>query len=251
MCKEIGADYIYINVSDKGGVDTLRDDINGFASTMAFNGSVKIVIMDEFDGASPNLQKAMRAAIEEFNEVCRFIFTCNNIAQVIEPIRSRCEVLHFSWSDSKSKTEMVPKIYKRLCNILKVENITYDPVVIEKIIEMKYPDIRSCIVALEHYSAMHNGVINNDILSFASVDPEFYNLILNRHVTAARQYIVDKELDISDLFTALYENYVPMLQDPNKKGQTIILIADYMFKHSFAIDKSINFAALLVELCGI
>ncbi len=250
LCKDLGSDYLYINVSDKGGIDTLRDDINGYASTISFNGKPKIVIMDEFDGASPNLQKAMRAAVEEFCESCRFIFTCNNINQVIEPIKSRCELFPFSWTDSKSKVEMVPKIFKILCGILKIENITYDEEVIKKIISMKYPDIRSMIVLLEHYSSMH-GTINNDILSFSNIDSKLYELILGKHITEVRKYINNNSYDYNDLYRALFDNYIPMLESSDKKGRSTILLAEYMYRNVFVIDKEINFVALLIELSNI
>jgi DNA polymerase III delta prime subunit len=251
ICKDLGVDYLYINVSDKGGVDTLRDDISKYASTISFNGNLKTVIMDEFDGASQQLQKAMRAAIEEYAEICRFIFTCNNITQVIEPIKSRCELFHFSWTDLKSKEEMVPKILKRLINILTIEKVQYDEEVIKKIISMKYPDIRSMLVMLEKYNDMNNGMITNDILTYQSVDSKLYQLIYDKHISEARKMIVDQEYDIEDLYRALFDNYIPMLDSASKKGHAMILVANYMNSHPTAIDKHINFAALLVELSAL
>jgi DNA polymerase III delta prime subunit len=251
--RELKAETEYINISMDSGIDTLRSRIDKFATTMSVTNEdgMKIVIMDEFDGASPALQKAMRAAIEEYTEFCRFFFTCNNISQVIEPIQSRCEKFHFSWTDAKSKAEMKPKILKRLTGILGKESIQYDLTVVEKIVEVHYPDIRSMIVLLEQYSSINNNIINSDIFAFKAIDGELYKLIYEKHISAARKFCIEHEYDYGDLFRALFDNYVPMLDNPNKKGQAYILIAKYMQSHAFAIDKEINFTSLLVELSDI
>jgi len=253
FCKELKAETEYINISMDNGIDTLRTRIDKFATTMSVTNEngIKIVIMDEFDGASPALQKAMRAAIEEYSEFCRFFFTCNNISQIIEPIQSRCEKFHFSWTDAKSKAEMKPKIAKRLGGILKRENVQYDQVIVEKIVDVHYPDIRSMIVLLEQYSSINNNVINSDIFAFKSIDNELYKLIYENHITQARKFIIEHEYDFADLYRALFDNYIPMLDTPSKKGQAYILLAQYMNWHAFAIDKEINFTSLLIELSNI
>ena len=78
MCEELGCDYIVINGSMNGGIDTLRNDIARFASSISLSGGRKYVILDEADYLNPtSTMPALRGFIEEFSNNCRFILTCN------------------------------------------------------------------------------------------------------------------------------------------------------------------------------
>lgn len=104
MCEEIGLDYIFINSSEERGIDTLRTKIRGYASTVSFSGSQKVIILDEADYITPEAQAALRGAIEEFSSNCSFIFTCNFKSKLIDAIHSRCSVIDFTLNnDEKPK----------------------------------------------------------------------------------------------------------------------------------------------------
>lgn len=246
---DINADVKYINASSKRGIDTLRDEIAYFASTKSFSGKPKIVIMDEADGTSRQLQDGLRAFTEEFHKVCRFIFTCNYITKIIEPLRSRCQEYDMNFSDKKTKEDMIPKVQKRIKGILKFQKVEYQDDVVDKIINMYFPDIRKMIQLCQQYSAI-NGVIDNNIFDYEKIDTEFYDYILSKNFGAARKYIIDKNYNHDELFTKLYREYVPMLKG-KEQAEAIILIAEYMYKNAFVIDKEINFAAMLIELMQI
>jgi len=249
LCNDIGADYLYINVSSESGIDTLRTSISRFASTKSFNGKPKIVIMDEFDGASNNLQMGLRAAIEEFHKVCRFIFTCNYITQIKDPVLSRCQVFDMNFTDKKIKDEMVPKVTNRVCKILDFKKVDYDNSVIVKLVEDHYPDIRKTIQICQQYSAV-NGVIDSNIFNYEKVDEEFYTYLLNKDFRNARKYLIESNYNYEEMFTNLYHHFVPMLTK-EVQPEAIITIAEYMYKNSHSIDKEINFAALMLELMGL
>ena len=121
---DLEADYIYINASSENSIDVLRNQIAGFATTMSFNGSRKIVILDEADGLTPQFQKALRAFIEEFDKTCRFILTCNNIGKIIEPLRQG-RTMVFDFDMGKYKEELIPKICARIKGILQHESVEY------------------------------------------------------------------------------------------------------------------------------
>jgi len=124
LCTEIDADFIYINISSESGIDTLRTTIREFASTKSFNRRPKVVILDEMDGASAQLQAGLRGFIEEFHSHCRFVMTCNYVSKIIQPLREgRIMEFDFNISDAKTAAEIKPKQVKRLQQICKFEGI--------------------------------------------------------------------------------------------------------------------------------
>jgi len=247
LCRDMGIDYLYINTSLNRGIDTLRDDISAYATSLSIDGSMKVAILDEFDGSNDILQKAMRAAMEEFTDTCRFILTCNNISLISEPIKSRCAVYDFNFLDDKTKLEMIPKINKRVINILDAENVKYDAEMILKFIETSYPDIRNIIKVLEQFYNMY-GFINADLLNYKTVEDQFYKLVLDKKVTEVRQFIINHGYTYDYLYRSMFDNIVPKIDTPAKRAKAIIIIADYMDKNVRSIDKEITFTACLIDL---
>jgi len=246
LVKEVGADYLYINASKNSGIDMLRDRISKFASSKSFNGKPKIVIMDEADGTSPALQQGLRAFTEEFAKVCRFVFTCNYVTKIIDPLRSRCHEYDMNYSTKKDKKDMMPKIKKRIIGILKLKKIEYKEDVIEKLILSTYPDIRKVIQLCHKYSDLY-GIIDNDIFGYESVDKDFYNFVKAGEYGKARKYILDKSYDYGELYTKMFREYIPLLE-PQQQGQAILTIAEWQKSHPFVNDKELNFAGMLIEL---
>lgn len=254
IAKELGTDYIYINTSLENGIDVLRSRIEKFATSISFSGKKKIVILDEFDGASINLQQALRATIEEFHHTCRFIFTCNFITKIIEPLKSRCQMFDFNLMEKELQDEMKPLIFKRLCGILKNEKVKDKPIIfdentVKKIVDTFYPDIRRMINLLQQYTKQ-NGIVDNAIFNYEKIDSELYQLILNKKLTAVRKYIIERNYNYSELYRAMFDNLVPLL-DKDKQAQAILYIAEYMYRDSFVIDKEINLTACILEIMGL
>ena len=254
LSKEIGADYLYINTSLENGIDLLRSKVEKFATSMSYSGKKKIVIMDEFDGASISLQQALRATIEEFHQSCRFIFTCNYITKIIEPLKSRCQLFDFNMMTKEIQTEIKPQILKRLVAILKAEKIKgqpiiYDEAVLNKLIETFYPDIRRMINLIQQYTKQ-NGTVDSAIFDYEKVDTELYDLILNKKLTAARKYILDRNYNFSELYRAMFDNLIPLLPKEKRSG-AILVIAEYMFRDATVLDKEINFTACILQIMDI
>ncbi len=249
LCREAGMDYKYINTSSESGIDTLRTTIQKFASAKSLIGGNKVVILDEFDFASPNLQAGLRAAMEEFHQSCRFILTANYITKIIEPLKSRCQIIDFNMTEKKICKEMEPKITKRLSNILKHEKIEFKLETIEKLVNTYYPDIRKMIGLLQQYSKTY-GLIDSNIFDYERIDDEFYEYLLTGKLTKAREYLIQKNYNYQELFRNLFDNFIPKLPK-EKKAEGILLISEYMHRHAFAIDPEINGTALLLELIGI
>lgn len=205
------------------------------------------IVTHNCDGASQKLMMALRAEIEEFHNSCRFILTCNYVNKIIPALRSRLMEYDFNMNSKDIREEMIPKVFKRLKMVLKNEEIDYDDDAVEKLAETLYPDIRKMYGILQQYSKQ-NGIIDKNIFNFESVDDQFYEMILNKKFTLARQFMLDSGYNYNDMYSDLYTNFVPMISDKSKQGQIILIIADWQYKSSFSTNPEIPFSAMLFEL---
>jgi DNA polymerase III delta prime subunit len=253
LVNDIKVDSIYINMSLESGIDTLRNRIAKFATSYSMfgenTGGKKICILDEFDGSTPALQAAMRGFMEEFQDSCRFILTCNYATKIIEPLKSRCQQVDFNMMDKKSQEALKPIIVKRLIGILKNEKVEFKPETIEKIVDTFYPDIRRMINLLQQYSKK-SGIIDSGIFELEKVDAEFYEMILNRKLTNARKYVIERNYNPDEMYRQLFDNFVPMIPK-NKQAPVILIISEMMYQSAFAIDKEITFTSCLLQIMGV
>ena len=253
LVNDIKSDYIYINMSLESGIDTLRSRIAKFATSYSMfgenEGGKKICILDEFDGSTPALQAAMRGFMEEFQDSCRFILTCNYVTKIIEPLKSRCQQIDFNMMDLKAQEECKPLIVQRLLGILKNEKVECKPETIQNIVNNYYPDVRRMINLLQQYSKK-SGMIDSGIFDVEKVDTEFYEMIMNKKLTDARKYVIERNYNHDEMYRNLFDNLVPLLTKP-KQAQAILVIAEYMYRNAFVIDKEINFTACLLEIMSV
>jgi DNA polymerase III delta prime subunit len=250
ICAELNADYIYINISSEGGIDTLRTQIKQFASTKSFTRKPKIVIMDEADGATPALQKALRGFIEEFHSACRFILTCNYVSQIIPALREgRMMEFNFNMKDTQYVEEMKPKIKKRLEQILKFKSVEFDSEVVNGLVDANYPNMRKMICLLQKASAV-NGKIDSRILKMIDVDDELFDLILAKKLTKARAFVSANSYSYSDLYGKMFERLVPQLPKA-VQAQAILYIAEYEYRTAFSTQHDLQFAACILEIMGL
>ena len=250
LCNEINADSIYINVSSESGIDTLRSTIQQFASTKSFNKRPKVVILDEADGASHQLQAGLRGFIEEFHSYCRFILTCNYVSKIIPALREgRIMEFDFNIKDIATSNEMKPKMAKRLAMIAKFEGIEADEKVLQKLVITHYPNMRKMISTMQKASMMF-GSIDESLFNSMNVDSELYDHILNKRFTKAREFIIKSSYNMDELYPALYREFVPLLNDKNVQAQLILILADYQSKHATAIDGELNISACILEMIG-
>ena len=249
MLEESGCDYIMINGSLRGNIDTLRTDIQSYASTVSFDGNRKYVILDEADYLNPqSTQPALRGFIEEFGENCGFILTCNYVEKLLEPLRSRCSVINFSMQ-KKDKPDLAMRFCKRVVNILKGEGVDYDTKVVQKLVFENMPDWRKVLNDLQRYSSA--GVIDTGIL--IGSDPydlsSVYEYCQKKNFAKMRQWVATA-LSISDttnVFHAIEKDFSKRLDDkyvPN----LIVSLAEYQAKVPFSANQEIALTAFLVEI---
>jgi len=248
LCNEMGVDYILINCSEDGNIDTLRTRIRNFASSISLSGGGKVVILDEFDYANPqSMQPALRGFMEEFAKNCRFILTCNYKNKIIEPLHSRCTCIDFRY-DSKEKIELSSQFFERTKYILENENVVYDNKVLAKLV-MKYsPDFRRLLNELQRYST--SGNIDSGILA-ESGDiriEELLNFIKTKNLIEIRKWVFSNlDNDQSMIFRKIYDSLCEKL-DPNSIPTAIIIIADYQYKSAFVADQEINMVACITQI---
>jgi len=248
ILEEIDCDYIVINGSLNGNIDTLRNDIANFASSMSFNGTRKYVILDEADYLNPNsTQPALRNFMEEFSKNCGFILTCNNKNRIIPALQSRAPVVEFN-----IKKDEMPKIamqfMKRAEFILNAENVSYDKKVLSVVITKHFPDWRRILNELQRYSA--TGAIDNGILSRFQEVPikEVINLCKNKEFDALRKWTAENtDIDQNDVFSMIYE-YSDSSFSKRSIPVLILKIAEYQYKGSFVANQELNLLAFFVEI---
>jgi len=248
MLEQINADYIIINGSMKGNIDTLRNDIRNFAATVSFTGGRKYVILDEADYLNANsTQPALRNFMEEFSNNCGFILTCNFVNRIIEPLHSRCSVVEFKIG-TKEKAELAKQFLTRACGILDTENVGYDKKVVAEVIMKHFPDWRRVLNELQRYSA--RGTIDSGIL--ASVDnieiKELVKYLKGKEFEAMRKWVgANSSMDVNVLFRKLYEAASTIMK-PESIPPLVLALADYQYKSAFVADQEINLAACMTQI---
>jgi len=248
LLNELDLDYIIINGSMKGNIDTLRTEISQFASTVSFTGGRKYVILDEADYLNPqSTQPALRNFMEEFSNNCGFILTCNFKNRIIEPLHSRCSVVDFTMS-KKEMASLAPQFLKRVSNILKMKGVEFDPKVIAELIMKHMPDWRRVLNELQRYSV--TGKIDVGILTTLS-DESFDSLVSmmkNQDFTGIRKWVVDNaDIESSTLFRKLYD-YANKKMKPMSVAQMVLILAKYQYQAAFVVDHEINNVACLLEI---
>jgi replication factor C small subunit len=248
MLDEIGADYYIINGSMNGNIDTLRNDIQQFASTVSFTEGRKYVILDEADYLNPNsTQPALRNFMEEFSRNCGFILTCNFKNRIIEPLHSRCSVIEFKIT-ADEMPKLATQFFKRVCNILTAENIEYDKAVIAETINKHFPDWRRVLNELQVYSA--TGKIDSGIL--VNINKQSYDQLIgfmkDKNFTQSRKWIAENSNnDPTTFFSDLYDNSVNYFK-PNSIPQLVLIISKYQYQAAFVSNQEINMAACILEI---
>jgi len=248
MCEEMGAEWIKINCSEDGNIDTLRTRIRDFAAALSLSGHQKVVILDEFDYANANsFQPALRGFIEEFAVNCRFVLTCNFKNRIIEPLHSRCTCVDFRFT-KEEQMKMGSQFLKRLEGILQGESVHYDGRVIAKLIMRHAPDWRRILNECQRYSA--SGEIDVGILSEIG-DVGIHSLmsiLKSKDFSKLRGWVVDNS---GNEETEIYRKVYDALSDnlkPQSVPAIILILANYQYKAAFAADSEINIMACLTEI---
>ena len=248
MLDQLGLTYMFINGSEESGIDVLRTKIKNFASTVSLHGGRKYLILDEADYLNTqSTQPALRGFIEEFHKNCGFILTCNYKNRLIPPLHSRCSVVDFTIQKSEKK-ELAEQFFKKVMNILVVEDIKFEPKAVAEVINKFFPDWRRVINELQRYSV--SGRIDAGILvDISEINiKELMRFMKDKEFTNVRKWIVNNiDNDPTRLFRRLYDNLYDYM-DGSSIPHVVVILGEYQYKAAFVADQEINMLACLTEI---
>lgn len=248
MLEELGCDYIVINGSMNGNIDTLRNDILEFASSMSLEGGRKYVILDEADYLNANsTQPALRNFMEEFSKNCGFILTCNFSQRIIEPLHSRCSVIDFKLP-KKELPVLASLMMQRAVTILEDNQIPFDNAAVAEVVRKYLPDWRRVINELQRYSA--TGRIDSGILANTTAESitQLIEAMKDKNFSQVRKWVGQhSDTDSVTLYRQFYDNasqYFKAASIP----QLVLILARYQHQAAFVADHEINNAACMLEI---
>lgn len=245
LCNELGLDFILINGSEEGNIDTLRTKIKQFASSVSLSGGYKVVILDEADYLNPqSTQPALRGFIEEFSNNCRFLLTCNFKNRIIEPLHSRCGVYEFNTS-KKDLADLAAQFLKRAEFVLSEEGISYTQMVVVDKIMKHAPDWRRVLNELQRQSI---GGQLNEVDESSNNFIDLFKTLKAKDFKKMRSWVVNNiDTDASAIFRGLYDNMATNVQ-PHCIPQLVLILADYQYKNAFVADHELNVVACMTEI---
>ena len=250
LCNELEVDFYVINGSDEGRfLDTVRNNARNFASTVSLTATAKhkVIIIDEADNTTNDVQLLLRAFTEEFSSNCRFVLTCNFKNRIIEPLHSRCACVDFS-TNRKDRPKLAEQFFKRIQEILGAEGVEYDHKVLVGLINKHFPDWRRVLNELQRYSS--SGKIDSGILaSFSDVKvDELIKNLKQKNFKEVRKWVVnnldnDSGVLLRRIYDSLYDSLVP-----GSIPAAVLVIAKYQYQVAFVADQEINMLACLTEI---
>ncbi len=241
----LGCNYLYINASDESGIDTIRHNITNFAQTKSFDGGIKVVVLDEADGLTPQAQAALRNTMESFAKYCRFILTANYKHKIIPALQSRCQSLDLK--------PVIEQAVKRCYNILQQEKVNISDEQKKKFVQLVkrfFPDLRKTI------NEIQKAVVDSELcISNSGTDNELLEKIyqgVSTDTLKLRKYLIENEDRFQgdyDTLLGTFLDHIYLKQiDDMKKKEMIAIIADHLYKSAFVVDKEINAFACFISL---
>ena len=250
LCYELGADFYVINGSDEGRfLDTVRNQAKTFAATVSLTAGAKhkVLIIDEADNTTPDVQLLLRASIETFQKNCRFIFTCNFKNKIIEPLHSRTTVIDFNVR-GKSKQLLAGEFFNKCRDILTKEKVTFNNKVVAEVIQKYFPDFRRTLNELQRYAS--TGSIDTGILATlgdAKIDT-LVDSMRDKKFNDVKAWVQQNlDSDPASIMRNLYDNLTGVMDGPSTAAAVLIL-ADYQYKSAFVADQEVNLLACLTQL---
>jgi len=248
MLEQLGADYIVVNGSLHGNIDTLRTEIMAFASTVSFAEGRKYVILDEADYLNPqSTQPALRNFMEEYSKNCGFILTCNFKNRIIEPLQSRCSVIEFNFPKSTAP-KLASEFFTRVKGILDTEQVKYDEKALAEVLQTYFPDWRRVLNELQQYSV--SGHIDIGILSNGAQNAldSLLPLLKAKRFSDMRKWVGQNlDSDPTSIMRTLYDVANDKV-DSKSIPSLVMLIGEYQYKSAFVADQEVNLVAFLTQV---
>lgn len=242
----LGCQYLYINASDENGIDTIRTKVTNFAQTKSIDGKIKVIILDEADGITPNGQQALRNTMETFSQFTRFILTANFKHKIIAPLQSRCQSIILKPN--------IEQAVKRCYNILKTENIIVEEDQKKKFVDLVknfFPDLRKTINELQKSVIEGKLQIKHSTVNYKLI-VDMFNLVKSEDSLGARKHIIENEEEFQGDYQALLKETLSYIYDAeltdNCKKELILIVANHLYQSTFCVDGEINFFSCLIQM---
>lgn len=252
ICESLGLDYIMINASESGNIDTLRGTIKQFATSVSLGGGYKVVILDEADYLNAqSFQPALRGFMEEFSEHCRFILTCNFKNKLIDPIHSRCSVYEFN-VEKKKMPALCGKFMTRMLEIFEEEGIQKPDKIgmqtLATLISKHAPDWRRILSEAQGFCVTGEFVFNGSSRGSGENIDALFGLLKSREFKKMRVWVAENvDTDPTFIFRQIYDRMYEFV-DPKSVPQLVLILADYSYKQAFVADQELNMVAAFTEI---
>ena len=248
LCNELNLDYILINGSEEGNIDTLRGKIKQFASSVSLQGGYKVVILDEADYLNPqSTQPALRAFIEEFANNCRFILTCNFKNRIIEPLHSRCGIYEFN-TTKKDMAILCGEFMQRVKTILSENQVAYEEKTLADLIMKHAPDWRRVLNELQKCSVVGTVTGSSNDLAGSQLFPDLLRELKAKDFKKMRAWVANNmDIESAAIFRGLYDNMNAAVK-PQSIPQLVLILAEYQYKNAFVADHELNTVACMTEI---
>lgn len=249
LCNQLDYEYLYVNASNEGrNIDTIRTTVADFCSGMSLSGRRKLVILDEFCGMPNIAQDALKGFFEQYASTTAFILTANHIHKINSPIRSRFSEIDFT-IPADDKNQVAISFMKRLVEICTKEGVEVDKKAIAELVKKFFPDFRKCINELQKFAA--SGVFNEDSLKLLeSPVAQYIECVKAKNFKELRKLVgTSSNIDMVHIARELYDSMYDFVS-PSSIPNFVVIVADYQYKSSFAVDQEINLMAMFVEIMG-
>ena len=244
LCNDIGTDLLFVNASLDRGIGDVRNTVAGFASTTSLTGEKKVVLLDEADNLTQDSQKALRALIEEFQNHCRFILTCNYPHNIIEAIHSRCSVVDFNIRNAKILTKLSAEMAKKCVTILKANDVEFEMQTLATYIMAMAPDWRGILNGLQ--GATRTGKLTSDVIK--DTPDNLVESIKSKKWADVRDWVFEHSyLHPKQLEGSIYKSLQGSLQNESKP-MAVLIFAEYSDKILSGADPSITLLALCTRI---
>ena len=248
LCNELNLDWILINGSEEGNIDTLRGKIKQFASSVSLQGGYKVVILDEADYLNPqSTQPALRAFIEEFANNCRFILTCNFKNRIIEPLHSRCGIYEFN-TTKKDMAILCGEFMQRAKSIVDETKVEYEEKILADLIMKPAPDWRRVLNELQKGSVL--GIRSGSTYNMGGHElfPDLLRELKAKDFKKMRAWVANNmDIESAAIFRGLYDNMNDHVKHQSIP-QLVLILAEYQYKNAFVADHELNTVACMTEI---
>jgi DNA polymerase III delta prime subunit len=240
--------HLLINASKERGIETIREKLVNYGTTLSFSGKRKVAILDEADNLTDDAQKTFRGVMEEFSHNLTYILTCNYKKRLIEPIHSRCIGMEFKLTKEESGPMKIAFI-KRMMKVLREENVEFDPQYVVKVVEYYFPDYRRTLNELQHFAA--SGSISERVLDLMhdvrNMD-KLFEAMGDKDFKAVRTWVGENnDLDALHIYKRIYDDMRERIE-PSTNPHAVLILAKYQFQHAFVGLPELNLMACLTEL---